>query len=162
MARDMWGTFATGKLGQNVTARPTRSGKIVVNGRMVINLLPRDWHPVPEGERVPYDSLWVDLVFWGKIAERAERQLRQGQRIFVRGSLRVDTWVDRNKFTRVSHEITVDDFTIVEYPRERPGGFLSPTGVAPRSDDRSEEGQEEPPVAGSEEVGSGDDDPARA
>lgn len=57
---------------------------------------------------------WFNLELWGKTAEVAENFVRKGSLIGVQGSLKFDTWSDRNSgATRSTPVIKVDHLDLL-------------------------------------------------
>jgi single-strand DNA-binding protein len=57
---------------------------------------------------------WFNLELWGKTAEVAGNYVRKGSLIGIKGSLKFDTWTDRNSgVERSSPVIHVDDLNLL-------------------------------------------------
>ncbi len=65
------------------------------------------------GTQVAERTEWHTLVMWGPMAERAERYLRKGSKIYAEGKMRYRTWEDRNTIKRTVAEVYVDYFEIL-------------------------------------------------
>jgi len=66
---------------------------------------------------------WFNLELWGKTAEVAGNYVRKGGLIGVKGSLRFDTWSDRQSgVTRSSPVILVDQLDLLGSKRDGEGG----------------------------------------
>ncbi len=62
---------------------------------------------------------WFNLELWGKTAEVAANYVRKGKLIGVKGSLKFDTWVDRNTgANRSSPVIQVDKMELLGSKRD--------------------------------------------
>lgn len=59
---------------------------------------------------------WHNIVLWGKMAERAERYVRRGAKLYVEGKMRYRVWEDRNAISRTVAEVYVDYFEILSRP----------------------------------------------
>ena len=70
------------------------------------------------GVKVPERTEWHNIVMWGKNAEIAERYITKGTRIYLEGRLRTRSWEDANKVKRYTTEIYVDNFELLQRPRE--------------------------------------------
>lgn len=68
------------------------------------------------GIQVPEITEWHRLVMWDRNAERAERYVRRGTKLYVEGKLRTRMWEDRNAIKRQVTEIYVDRFDILSRP----------------------------------------------
>jgi single-strand DNA-binding protein len=75
---------------------------------------------------------WFNLEIWGKPAEVAERFVNKGSLIGVKGSLKFDTWVDRNTgANRTSPVIVVDQLNLLGSKRDNE----APSGNSGYADD---------------------------
>ncbi len=62
---------------------------------------------------------WFNLEIWGQPATIAEQYVRKGSLIGVKGSLKFDTWVDRNTgANRTSPVIVVDQLSLLGSKRD--------------------------------------------
>ena len=62
---------------------------------------------------------WFNLELWGKTAEIANSYVRKGKQIAVRGSLKLDSWNDRETgVLRSSPVINVDDLQLLGSRRD--------------------------------------------
>jgi len=74
-----------GRAGRDPEIRYFESGKAVCNLTMAVN------RPVKDSE-----PDWFNLEIWDKTAEVAANYVRKGSLIGVQGSLKIETWSDRN------------------------------------------------------------------
>jgi len=66
---------------------------------------------------------WFNLVLWGKTAEVAGNYVRKGKQIGVKGSLRFDSWSDRQSgVNRSSPVINVEQLELLGSKRDGEGG----------------------------------------
>ncbi|HEY0606345.1 MAG TPA: single-stranded DNA-binding protein [Herpetosiphonaceae bacterium] len=61
-----------------------------------------------------YDTDWLDVVAWDQLAETAVANLRKGSRVRVTGSLRTDTWEDRDGNKRKRVMVRADDIMFLD------------------------------------------------
>lgn len=61
-----------------------------------------------------YDTDWLDVVAWDQLAETAVANLRKGSRVRVTGSLRTDTWEDRDGNKRKRIMVRADDIMFLD------------------------------------------------
>lgn len=62
------------------------------------------------------ETMFVDLVFWGKTAEIASEHLGKGSPIFIEGRLKLDSWeTDGQK--RSKHRVVVERMQFIGAPR---------------------------------------------
>ena len=66
---------------------------------------------------------WFNLELWGKQADVAANYVRKGSLIGVKGSLKLDTWNDKNSgAARSSPVILVDRLQLLGSKRDNEGG----------------------------------------
>lgn len=110
-----------GNLGRDPEVKSTQSGEKVAN--LSIGVSER-WKG-RDGEKKERTT-WVPLVIWGPLAEVAERYLRKGSKIFVRGKFSVRKWTDQNGNDRYSTEIVLQGpqavLTMLDSPNGGQGG----------------------------------------
>jgi single-strand DNA-binding protein len=68
----------------------TPRGTAIAETGIAVN---RTWRG-EDGEKQE-EVTFVDLQFWGRIAEIAQQYLDKGSHVFVQGYLKLDTWEDR-------------------------------------------------------------------
>lgn len=61
-----------------------------------------------------YDTDWLDVVAWDQLAETAVANLRKGSRVRVTGSLRTDSWEDRDGNKRKRIMVRADDIMFLD------------------------------------------------
>jgi len=61
-----------------------------------------------------YDTDWLDVVAWDQLAETAVANLRKGSRVRVTGSLRADSWEDREGNKRKRVVVRADDIMFLD------------------------------------------------
>ena len=95
-----------------------------------------------DGERRE-DTMFIDVTAWDKQAEYLGERLRQGSPIVVEGSLKQDSWEDKQTGQKRS-KIEVRAWRVQElaWSDRGPG----PTGPAPAEPERPAGEEEEPPA----------------
>lgn len=88
---DLNKVFLMGRLTFDPELRRTPSGTAVSELRMATS---RSWAG-RDGERRE-ETLYIDVTVWDRQAETCCQYLRKGSSIHVEGSLRMDTWDDKN------------------------------------------------------------------
>jgi single-strand DNA-binding protein len=88
---DLNKVFLMGRLTFDPELRRTPSGSAVTELRMATT---RAWTD-RNGERRE-ETLFIDVTVWERQAENCCQYLRKGSSIHVEGSLRMDTWEDKN------------------------------------------------------------------
>ena len=72
---------------------------------------------------------WFNLEIWGKTAQIAEQYVNKGSLIGVKGSLKFDTWVDRNTgANRMSPVVVVDRLNLLGSRRDNEASQQSGNG----------------------------------
>lgn len=61
-----------------------------------------------------YDTDWLDVVAWDQLAETVVANLRKGSRVRVTGSLRTDSWEDRDGNKRKRIMVRADDIMFLD------------------------------------------------
>lgn len=74
-----------GRVGADPEVRYFESGSVLCNLTLAVNRPTKDDRPD-----------WFNLEMWGKTAELAANYLKKGKQIAVQGSLKIDTFTNRN------------------------------------------------------------------
>lgn len=122
-----------GNLGRDPEVKSTQAGDKVANLSIGVSERWKDRN----GEKKERTT-WVPIVIWGPLAEVAERYMRKGSKVFVRGKFSVRKWQDQAGADRYSTEIVL----------QGPGAVLTMLDGAPagggqggqRSHGRGQEG----------------------
>ena len=61
-----------------------------------------------------YETDWIDVEAFDKLAETVTANLRKGSRVRVTGSLRTDTWQDRDGHPRKRILVRADDILFLD------------------------------------------------
>ena len=64
---------------------------------------------------------WHNLEAWGNIAEILEKYVKKGDKIFVEGKLKTDSWEDSQGQRRYSTKIQVKNMTMLGSPGQGSG-----------------------------------------
>ena len=79
----------------NLTANPelihTPKGTAVVNASLAVN----EFYTAEDGERQQITT-YIDVKVWGPSAENFAKLAKKGQEILIDGSIRQDTWEDKD------------------------------------------------------------------
>ncbi|MFW9625131.1 MAG: single-stranded DNA-binding protein [Sulfurospirillum sp.] len=67
-----------------------------------------------QGEEVCF----IDVVFFGKMAENVNRYLKKGSKILVEGRLKLDQWTDQQGVKRSKHSIYVETMEMLDGNRQ--------------------------------------------
>jgi single-strand DNA-binding protein len=88
---DLNKVFLMGRLTFDPELRRTPSGTAVTELRLATN---RSWNGRDGEQR--QETLFVDVTVWDRQAENCCQFLKKGRSVHVEGSLRMDTWEDKN------------------------------------------------------------------
>ncbi|MCX7445617.1 single-stranded DNA-binding protein [Corynebacterium sp. P7003] len=79
----------------NIGADPTYHGVNGRNGVARFRLCANRRRPgEKDGTWIDYDTLWIEVQCWGRLAEHARRCLRKGMSVLVVGTVVLETWTD--------------------------------------------------------------------
>jgi len=92
----------TGHVGGDPVLRTTQGGKSVCELRLCIN------RPVKQGDTWGEVADWFSVICWDRSAESVARFVQKGSLIGVVGSLRTQTWQDREGNNRSKVVIQAD------------------------------------------------------
>lgn len=110
--------FLMGNLTRDPELRQLASGQAVCTLRMAVS---RPYRTASGESRE--DTLYVDVVAWGRQAETSNTYLRKGSSIFVEGSLRLEQWQDKTTGqSRQRHSVTAERVQFLNTPRNDGGG----------------------------------------
>lgn len=108
-----------GRAGSDPDVRYFESGSVKCRLTLAVNRPSRNRDEEPD---------WFNLEIWGKTAEVAANYVRKGKEIAVQGSLKIDTWADRQSGAqRTSPVIVVRDLRLLG-SNKRDGGDAGPSG----------------------------------
>jgi single-strand DNA-binding protein len=98
-----------GRVGMDPEVRYFESGSVKCSLTLAVNR-PTSKNDEPD---------WFNLELWGKTAEVAANYVRKGSLIGVQGSLKIDTWSDRNTgVSRCKPIIRVDRLDLLGSKRD--------------------------------------------
>lgn len=83
-----------GNLGRDPELRKTSTGKVVAELSIACNRGPK------RADGTEEQTDWIRATLWEKQAELAGRYLHKGDPVLVEGSLRVDSWTDKEENRR--------------------------------------------------------------
>lgn len=94
-----------GNVGKNPDVRHLDRNVAVAN--MVIATTERAY-TLQNGTQVPERTEWHNVVLWGGLAEVAEKYVHKGDRIYIEGKIRTNTYEDQNGIRRYRTEILAE------------------------------------------------------
>jgi single-strand DNA-binding protein len=97
-----------GHLGQNPEVRTTPTGKKVASFSLATN----ENYTDANGEKVT-ETMWHNLVAWGRQADIAEKYLEKGKEICIEGKISNRSYVDKNGQKKYITEIIVADILML-------------------------------------------------
>ena len=65
-------------------------------------------YTLPNGTQVPERTEWHNLVFWRGLAQTVEKYVHKGDRIYIEGKIRTNTYEDQNGVRRYRTEILAE------------------------------------------------------
>ena len=154
MARGLNKVMLIGNLGRDPEMRYTPTGKPVTAFSLAVN---RSWSTA-EGERRE-DAEWFNIVAWGELAERCNKYLRKGERVYVEGRLQTRNYEDKEGKKVYITEVVAEDVLLLGGRGGEAGGEGAPAPVSmPRSAPR-QQAAAAAPDAGMDQGVSDDDVP---
>jgi len=72
------------------------------------------------------ETCFVDITFFGKIAEIANQYLHKGSKILVEGRLSFEQWVDQSGQKRSKHSVIVETMQMLGSKGDAPNGYNAP------------------------------------
>src|SRR5205823_5551264 len=111
--RDLNKIILIGRLGNNPVRRMTKSGIVVVHFSLATS---RRLRPEPDSEErgatsgggSRSETVWHEVVAWGKLGETCAQYLTKGRSVFVEGSVRTRRYKDKEGISRMSFEVHAD------------------------------------------------------
>ena len=97
-----------GRVGRDPEVKYFDSGKVKCTLTLAVNRIKRDEPPD-----------WFDLELWDKVAEIAANYVKKGSQIGIKGSLKIETWNDRNSGANRSKPIIrVDKLDLLDSKKD--------------------------------------------
>ena len=106
-----------GNLGTDPEMRYTPNGNPVTSFRIATNRR----YTTSQGEQRE-ETEWFRVVAWNRLAERCNQFLTKGQRVYVEGRLKSDSWVGNDGQTRFTNEINAFEVVFLERGSAAEGG----------------------------------------
>lgn len=107
MAKDLNKCAFIGRLGRDVELKYTTSGTAIAN----ISIACSDDYK-KDGQKVEQTN-WINLVFFGKLAEIAGQYLSKGSKIYAEGKMVPRKWQDNEGNDRWSTEVRVSEMQML-------------------------------------------------
>jgi single-strand DNA-binding protein len=106
-----------GHLGQNPEIRTTPSGKKVATFSLATN----EVHLDANGQKVN-ETMWHNLIAWGKLADLAEKYLEKGKEICVEGKISNRNYIDKNGQKKYLTEIVLSEILLMGHRSKKNAG----------------------------------------
>ena len=97
-----------GHLGQKPEVKTLASGKKVASFSLATN----DSYKDANGQKIS-ETMWHNLIAWGKQVDNIEKYLDKGQEVLVEGKLMNRNYVDKAGVKKYITEIHVSDFQMI-------------------------------------------------
>ncbi len=101
-----------GNLTRDWEIRATKGGLAIGKSSIAVNRRRKD-----EEE----ETMFVDVVAFGKTAETLAEYTRKGRLLLVEGRLSLSQWVDKENNRRSKHEVVLESFQFMGGPEDRGG-----------------------------------------
>jgi single-strand DNA-binding protein len=102
-----------GYVGANPEIKTTTSGKKVAN----FDIATTDVFYDPNGEKQT-ETMWHNMVAWGKTAETVEKFLVKGKEVVIQGKIANRSYLDKNGVKKYISEILVQEMLLVGGPKK--------------------------------------------
>lgn len=121
--------FIIGNVGKDPELKMTGQGRPVCEFSVAVN---RVMGRGQGGERQE-ETDWYRVSCWGNQAETAQQIITKGRLVFVEGRFRPREWTGKDEKTRISLEISADNFQVLDSRRDREG--MGGTAPVPGGDE---------------------------
>ncbi len=121
--------FIIGNVGKDPELKMTGQGRPVCEFSVAVN---RVTGRAQGGERQE-ETDWYRVSCWGNQAETAQQIITKGRLVFVEGRFRPREWTGKDEKTRISLEISADNFQVLDSRRDREG--MGGTAPVPGDDE---------------------------
>lgn len=109
--------FIIGNVGKDPELKMTGQGRPVCEFSVAVNrVLGRG-----QGGERQEETDWYRVSCWGNQAETAQQIITKGRLVFVEGRFRPREWTGKDEKTRISLEISADNFQVLDSRRDREG-----------------------------------------
>ncbi len=105
-----------GRLGQDPQMNYTPNGKAVTKFSIAVNR-GKD----SKGEELP--AMWLNVVCWQQLAERANEYARKGAEVLVQGKLDTRPYKDKNNVERIAIEVIATTVQVFGSKPQSKAGF---------------------------------------
>jgi single-strand DNA-binding protein len=125
-----------GNLTRDPELRSTRGGTHLCDFGLAINRRWKDDHGETHEE-----TTFVDVTFWGRIAEAITKWTKKGHSLYVEGRLQLDTWEDKQTGQQRSRlRVIGEQVQFLEWGRKKKDGEKERGGEGERPEPPTEDG----------------------
>ena len=119
-------TVLVGNLTRDVELRYASNGNAIGNSAIAVSRK----YTNNNGAQVE-EVMFIDITFFGKIAEVANQYLRKGSKLLVEGRLKFDQWTDNNGQNRSKHTVVIENMEMLGSPQnqQQQGGNVNSAGA---------------------------------
>lgn len=117
--------FIIGNLGKDPEERSFADGTAVTN----ITVACSEKYKDKQGEQKEVTE-WVNVVFFGKLAEIAGQYLRKGSSVYVEGKMKTEKYTDKNGVEKYSTKVIASNMQMLG---SKPAGDSPKPSAAPMS-----------------------------
>ena len=110
MSRGVNKVILVGNLGQKPDMKYTQSNTAVANLSLATS---ESWKDKDSGD-LKTKTEWHRVVYFGKLAEVAERYLDKGSKVYVEGKLQTRKWQDQTGNDRYTTEVLGQELTMLD------------------------------------------------
>ena len=114
-----------GNIGKEPDVRHLDRNVVVAN--MVLATTERAY-TLQNGTQVPERTEWHNIVLWGGLAEVAEKYVHKGDRIYIEGNIRTNTYEDQNGIRRYRTEILAETMEMLSSKTGMTPADVTPSG----------------------------------
>ena len=120
-------TVLVGNLTRDVELRYASNGNAIGNSAIAVSRK----YTNNNGAQVE-EVMFIDITFFGKIAEVANQYLCKGSKLLVEGRLKFDQWTDNNGQNRSKHTVVIENMEMLGSPQnqQQQGGNAGANGYA--------------------------------
>jgi single-strand DNA-binding protein len=101
------------------------SGNDIVKFRVITS----DRRKTDDGNWEDVNTSGWNVVAWNKLAESSKNILEKGQEVIIIGSMKEDSWTDKEGNNRKSTEITASNIAVTTYSIQKAGKSAGPQPV---------------------------------
>jgi single-strand DNA-binding protein len=118
MAKSVNKAILIGRLGRDPESRSTPSGTTLTK----FSLATDEKFTDRSGERQERTE-WHNIIAWGKLGEICGQYLRKGSLVYIEGSIRTDSWDDKETGKKMYRtEIVAQEMTMLDSKRDGSSG----------------------------------------